>query len=91
MRRFTRVIAILGAIIVLGLIQAVRGDDLLDIFFLAVARNASALIPTDDNLASIVHGIAEEGRIALLLAISHKVVDSVDRTLAAACRGCPPV
>ncbi|RDC67449.1 HAD family hydrolase, partial [Rhodovulum sp. 12E13] len=45
MRRFTRVIAIaiLAAIVVLGLIQAVRGHELLDIFFLAVALAVSAI------------------------------------------------
>lgn len=45
MQRFTRVIAIaiLGAIIILGLIQALRGEDLVDIFFLAVALAVSAI------------------------------------------------
>jgi len=45
MRRFTRVIgiAILAAIIVLGLIQALRGYELLDIFLLAVALAVSAI------------------------------------------------
>ena len=44
-RRFTRIIAIgiLGIIIVLGLVQALRGDDLIDIFFLAVALAVSAI------------------------------------------------
>ncbi len=45
MRRFTRVIAvgILGVILALGLVQAVRGQDLVDIFFLAVALAVSAI------------------------------------------------
>jgi len=44
-RRFTRVIAvaILVIIFVLGLIQALRGDDLTQIFFLAVALAVSAI------------------------------------------------
>ncbi len=44
-RRFTRVIAIaiLVVIVVLGLIQAARGEDLVNIFFLAIALAVSAI------------------------------------------------
>ncbi|MFW5654327.1 MAG: cation-translocating P-type ATPase [Roseicyclus sp.] len=44
-RRFTRVIAVgvLVIILVLGLMQALRGDDLMEIFFLAVALAVSAI------------------------------------------------
>ncbi|SDY48773.1 cation-translocating P-type ATPase [Citreimonas salinaria] len=44
-RRFTRVIAVgvLVIIVVLGLLQALRGDDLTEIFFLAVALAVSAI------------------------------------------------
>jgi len=45
MRRFTRIIAvaILGVIVVLGGAQALRGEELLDIFFLAIALAVSAI------------------------------------------------
>jgi magnesium-transporting ATPase (P-type) len=44
-RRFTRVVAVgvLVVIVVLGLMQALRGDDLTEIFFLAVALAVSAI------------------------------------------------
>lgn len=44
-RRFTRVIAVgvLGIIVLLGLLQALRGEDLMDIFLLAVALAVSAI------------------------------------------------
>ncbi|MFW6204561.1 MAG: cation-translocating P-type ATPase [Actinomycetota bacterium] len=45
MRRFTRVIAVavLAAVVVLGLIELIRGEDLVNIFFLAVALAVSAI------------------------------------------------
>jgi len=65
MKRFTRVIAIaiLLVIVVLGLVQLVRGKELVDIFFLAVALSVSA-IPAGLPVATTVALSVASNRMA---------------------------